>query len=75
MKYFLPISCVLLLGVCTWQLLVPRSAAEGIQFAIGLLSLAVMLVIGASLFRSKGLPTRAELPGAWGGVKTPLMRK
>lgn len=75
LKYFLPISCVLLLGVCVWQLAVPRPAAAVVQLVIGVVSLAAGVVTGASLFRAKGFGPPGELPGAWGGEKTPAMRR
>ena len=30
LKYFLPISCVLLLGVCVWELYVPNGGRDGV---------------------------------------------
>ena len=74
LKYFLPISCVLLLGVCVWQLFVPRPVGEVIQLVIGVGSLVAGLAVFASLLRGKGFTPPGELPGAWGGAKTPLMR-
>lgn len=75
LKYFLPISCVLLLGVCTWQLVVPPPIGKLVQMGIGVVSLLLVAGIAASLLRSKGIAPRGELPGAWGGLRTPLMRK
>jgi NADH-quinone oxidoreductase subunit H len=75
LKYFLPISCALLLGVCVWQLFVPRPVGEVVQLVIGVVSLVAVLAVGASLFRAKGFAPPGELPGAWGGAKTPLMRR
>ena len=75
LKYFLPISCVLLPGVCVWQLTVPGRVGEAVQVGIAVVSLAVVLVTGASLFRGKGFTPPGELPGAWGGAKTPVMRR
>jgi NADH-quinone oxidoreductase subunit H len=50
LQYFVPISCVLLVGVCAWQLYIPSFAAEGVKFvlAIGSLALAVVVVLAAS---------------------------
>jgi NADH-quinone oxidoreductase subunit H len=33
-KYFLPLSCGLLLGVCAWQLFVPTSVAEVVPYVL-----------------------------------------
>jgi NADH-quinone oxidoreductase subunit H len=75
LKYFLPISCGLLLGVCAWLLYVPRPVGETVRMVLALGSLAFVLAVGASLLRARGFAPPGELPGAWGGAKTPLMRK
>ncbi|HMF14782.1 MAG TPA: complex I subunit 1 family protein [Gemmataceae bacterium] len=63
LKYFLPISCVLLLGVSIWQLLVPRVAVGGslllnyvpYVFA-GLCVVALVLMIWKIVTTNVGLP-------------------
>ena len=34
LQYFLPISCVLLVGVCLWQLLVPSGVAIVVKYVL-----------------------------------------
>lgn len=75
LKYFLPISCVLLIGVCLWQLLVPSVVGSVWRFAsaFGCLTLIVM-VVGRILTKPLSM-ARGTLPGAWEGQETALMRK
>src|SRR5437867_13289927 len=42
LKYFLPISCVLLLGVSVWQLAVPPVMRDYVQYAIAAVSLVLL---------------------------------
>lgn len=67
LKYFLPISCVLLVGVCLWQLLIPAAVAEVAKYVLSLGTAAVVLVTFASLFRTPlgAATTSGALPGAW----------
>ncbi len=77
LQYFLPISCVLFLGVCIWILLAPAWLTTACRFVLSLGSVLFVLGVVASLFRSRG-PTgapRGELPGVWAGRSTPLMMK
>ncbi|VTR95882.1 nadh dehydrogenase : NADH-quinone oxidoreductase subunit H OS=Pirellula staleyi (strain ATCC 27377 / DSM 6068 / ICPB 4128) GN=nuoH PE=3 SV=1: NADHdh [Gemmata massiliana] len=74
LKYFLPISCVLLVGVCLWQLLVPATVALTIKYALAFVSVLVPLTVFASLFRSAGTAAApaGQLPGAWSGQPSTL---
>jgi NADH-quinone oxidoreductase subunit H len=67
LKYFLPISCVLLVGVCAWQLLVPATVANMVKYALAVTCAVGLLVTFLSLFRTppKGATTARALPGAW----------
>lgn len=72
--YLLPISCVLLAGVCLWQVTIPTDAGRWIRYLLaGLTALAgIALVIG--LLRP--LPQnarRGQLPGAWKGQQWPSL--
>jgi NADH-quinone oxidoreductase subunit H len=68
LKYFLPISCVLLVGVCLWQLLVPAPAARLVNYALAFGSAFGMLVLMLSLLRPLPMNSaRGTLPGAWEG--------
>jgi len=73
LKYFLPISCVLLVGVCLWQLLVPAGVASVVRYILAFGCAAGALIVLVSLFRPP--PATAppgKLPGAWEGNSTPL---
>ncbi len=74
LKYFLPISCVLLVGVCLWQLVVPAVVANVVKYALAFGSVSFALLVFASLFRSAGTASvpAGELPGAWGGQPSTL---
>jgi NADH-quinone oxidoreductase subunit H len=76
LQYFLPVSCVLLVGVCLWQLIVPPAAADVVKYVLALGTAGLVLAVAASVFRSPpmGAP-RGQLPGAWDGVATPLTVK
>jgi NADH-quinone oxidoreductase subunit H len=68
LKYFLPISCVLLVGVCLWQLLVPVGAARLVNYALAFGSAFGILVLMLSLLRPLPMNSaRGTLPGAWEG--------
>jgi NADH-quinone oxidoreductase subunit H len=68
LKYLLPISCVLLLGVSLWQLLVPAVARVYVQYAI-----AAVCAAGALLFMVKVLTTTAPAgaPVSWESANAP----
>jgi NADH-quinone oxidoreductase subunit H len=74
LKYFLPISCVLLVGVCLWQLLGPADVARVGKYVLSFGCAAGVLVVFVSLFRSAGAASvpAGQLPGAWGGQPTTL---
>src|SRR5262249_27020492 len=52
LKYFLPISCVLLVGVCVWQLVVPTTVADVVKYFLSIGTVVGVLVVGVSLFRT-----------------------
>ncbi len=69
LKYFLPMSCVLLVGVCLWQLVIPAGVAQVVKYVLSFGCVGSSLIVFASLFRSSGTafaPT-GQLPGAWDG--------
>ena len=74
LQYFLPISCVLLVGVCQWLLLVPPEVAEVVNYVIAFGCLGLLAIVFLSLFRTRPGTTapRGRLPGAWDGIATPL---
>jgi NADH-quinone oxidoreductase subunit H len=73
LKYFLPISCVLLVGVCLWQLLAPSWLGTIWKFAAALGSVGFVLFIVIKVCTSPLAAKRGTLPGAWEGLETPLM--
>ena len=77
LKYFLPISCVLLVGVCLWQLAMPRSITVLVKYALAFGCAGVSLAVFASLFRAPGTAgaPAGQLPGAWGGQPSTLPGK
>jgi len=65
LKYFLPVSCVLLIGVCAWQLYAARYAGEVTRYVLAFGSLAFALFVAVGTLRSKGGAPRGELAGVW----------
>jgi len=72
LQYFLPISCVLLLGVCVWLLAAPPWLTLGAQYILAFGSVAVILGVSATLFRISNDAPAGALPGAWAGKPTPM---
>jgi NADH-quinone oxidoreductase subunit H len=56
LKYFLPISCVLLVGVCVWQLYVPRTVAKAVPPVLAFGSLVFVFGVLAAAWRPKPSP-------------------
>jgi len=68
LQYFLPMSCVLLVGVCLWQLMMPSGIAAGVKYLLAFGSTAFVLVLFGSVFRASPMaPPHGQLPGAWDG--------
>lgn len=65
LKYFLPISCGLLLGVCVWQILVPTTINQFVKYALAFGTLIGFLFLTLSLLRPGNFAPRGELPGAF----------
>jgi NADH-quinone oxidoreductase subunit H len=73
LQYFLPISCVLLVGVCLWELLIPAGVAMVVKYVLAFGSLVFVLAVLVSVFRAPPMSApRGQLPGAWDGRPTPL---
>ena len=67
-KYIVPISCVLILGVSLWNLIVPAEAQWVVSlglFGLSIFGLLMFLVGVVSLVRS---PAGAAMPGMWRSV-------
>ncbi|CAN5440123.1 NADH-quinone oxidoreductase subunit NuoH [soil metagenome] len=65
LKYFTPIACGLLLGVCVWQLYVPVVVTDIVKITLAGGFFISMLVMIASLFKAPRLAPYGELPGAF----------
>ena len=65
LKYFLPISCGLLVGVCLWQLYLQPLLGLYTPFVLGFGTLLFMLGVFASLFTAKGIAPRNRAEGVW----------
>ena len=66
LKYFLPISCGLLVGVCLWQLYVARWVGPWVSIALaGGSGLFVLLVMLKATFGAGVAPRSKTLGGAW----------
>ena len=66
LQYFLPISCVLLVGVCLWQLVVPQVVAGPVKYVLSIGCAAGLLVMFVSVFRTPlAAATAGHLVGAW----------
>ncbi len=74
LKYFLPISCGLILFVCLWQLIVPPSISLYWSYGSSALTVLTILTVFWKVCTSPLDMPRGELPGAWEGVATPLMK-
>ena len=68
----MPLSCVLLLGVCLWLLLAPTWLEMGWRYLSAFGSVLFVLVMLFKIFTSPLAAPRGQLPGVWAGMKTPL---
>jgi NADH-quinone oxidoreductase subunit H len=65
LKYFLPISCGLLIGVCVWELYLPRSAAVVVPYILAGGSILFGLVVFARVLVSNAFAPSINVGGAW----------
>jgi NADH-quinone oxidoreductase subunit H len=75
LQYFLPISCVLLLGVCVWQLMIPPSITIIVKYVLTFGWLGFLILAIVSLFRATPPAPRGQLPGAWDNIPAPMVSK
>ena len=69
LKYFLPISCFLLLAVCVWNLAVPRPAAEVVRYTLAAATGLATLTVTVGVVRAAMAgPADGELAGVWAKV-------
>lgn len=71
LKYFLPMSCVLLLGVCVWQLLVPTATTRIVAYVLASGTVLAGVFLCASLLRPGNFAPRGRLPGAFASAGVP----
>jgi NADH-quinone oxidoreductase subunit H len=74
LKYFLPISCVLLLGVCVWVLFMPAVVGTVWRYGSAFACLAFVVGLTIRMLTAPMSMPRGKLPGAWAGALTPMMR-
>jgi len=69
-KYLLPISCVLLVGVSVWQLAAASlPVLNYVNYLIAAACVVLLGLVAVNLFRSTGRPTpTGMMPGAWGAT-------
>lgn len=65
LKYFLPISCVLLVGVCLWQLWMPAAVKNNLKYLLSFGTLLFGVAVIISLLRPGNFAPRGQLPGAF----------
>jgi NADH-quinone oxidoreductase subunit H len=66
-KYLVPITCVLLLGVCVWQLVAMHYTWMAYtNFILFGLTAAVLVLLGVRMASLAGTPPTTMMPGAWG---------
>jgi NADH-quinone oxidoreductase subunit H len=66
LKYLLPISCVLLVGVSLWQLAMPRVVLDYLRFVIAALSVFGLVFMVFRAATTTTMPPMGGMPGAWG---------
>jgi len=59
LKYLVPISCALLMGVSLWQLLLPSAVVEMLRYVIFAMCMAALVLFIYKLFTSPP-PSRAR---------------
>lgn len=75
LKYFLPISCVCLVGVCLWELYIPNVVETTWKIACAAVVLLGAVAVIVKLFTSPLTTPKNQLPGVWLGRPTPLTKQ
>src|SRR5207249_3002612 len=65
LKYLLPISCVLLMGVSVWRLLVPDVIQDWLRFAMMGVCLVCVALLVKQWFTWASAPPGSAMPGMW----------
>jgi NADH-quinone oxidoreductase subunit H len=65
LKYLLPISCVLLLGVGLWRVAVPEVIQAYFKYALALVCLVLLGLMVKQLMTWFSAPPGTAMPGMW----------
>lgn len=65
LKYFLPIACGLLLGVCVWRLTVPAGVGEAVRYALAGGTVLAFAAVALKLALHQDATPRGGLAGVW----------
>jgi NADH-quinone oxidoreductase subunit H len=71
LKYLLPISCFLLLGVSVWQLAMPEAVLEYLKYALAALTVGGLGLMVYKAATTTTMPPMGGMPGAWGPLGVP----
>jgi NADH-quinone oxidoreductase subunit H len=71
LKYLLPISCVLLVGVSLWQLAWPRAVLLNFKFLLAAVSIVGLVLMVYRAATTTTLPPMGGMPGAWSSLGAP----
>jgi NADH-quinone oxidoreductase subunit H len=71
LKYLLPLSCLLLLGVSLWQVAMPAVVLQWFKVPMSLACLALTVMVGWSLALRGQTPPLGGMPGVWSMPGTP----
>jgi NADH-quinone oxidoreductase subunit H len=69
LKYFLPVACGLVVGVCGWQLLVPAAVGEVVRYVLAGLTAVGLLGLAASVLVADAGAPRGNAGGVWAEPK------
>jgi NADH-quinone oxidoreductase subunit H len=65
LKYLVPISCVLLMGVSLWLLVVPVIVQEYFNWVLFAICVVLLFLLIKQLFTWASLPPGSAMPGMW----------
>jgi NADH-quinone oxidoreductase subunit H len=65
LKYLLPISCVLLMGVSVWRVAVPELVQAYFKYALAGVCLVLLLVVIRQILTWFSAPPSSAMPGMW----------
>lgn len=71
LKYLIPISCVLLVGVSLWQLALPEIVVVNFHWLLFALTMTLFVFMVIRLIQWASLPPGSGMPGMWRMTKVP----